>query len=229
MADLSALLARWTAVVGDSPDARANGESLLGRWAEPHRRYHDLTHLAAVLDHVDELVRAEPRVGADVDAIRLAAFFHDAVYDPARQDNEVGSAALAREVLDGLDVAQLRIREVVRLVLLTATHDVDPADGDGAVLCDADLAVLAGDPESYAAYAVAVREEYAHVPEPLFRVGRTSILARLLEHDALFRTSAGRAWWEAAARRNVETELVLLRAQTDGAGERDEGPPPGAV
>ena len=114
-------------------------------------------------------------------------------------------------------------------MLITATHAVEPADGNGAVLCDADLAVLAGDPESYAAYAVAVREEYAHVPEPLFRAGRAQVLAGLLAHEVLFRTATGRSWWESAARHNVETELILLSAQAGDAGGADAGPPPGAV
>jgi len=212
------LLARWTDVVGDTSGARERGEELLRRWAEPHRRYHDLTHLTAVLGRVDDLVRAEPGTAADADAVRLAGFFHDAVYDPTKPDNEQQSAALVRDVLDPLGVPETRVHEVIRLVLLTATHEVADADGDGAVLCDADLAVLAGDPAAYAAYAVAIREEYAHVPEPVFRAGRAQVLAGLLAHDVLFRTGTGRSWWEAAARHNVETELLLLSAQ---AGDAD--------
>ena len=100
---------------------------------------------------------------------------------------------------------------------------VGPDDGAGAVLCDADLAVLASDPETYAAYAVAVREEYAHVPEPVFRAARAKILRELLEHEALFRTTTGQSRWEAAARRNVEAEIVLLSASMGGAGGDDAG------
>jgi len=210
--------------VDDHPATRADGESLLRRWAEPHRSYHDLSHLSAVLGHIDELVHAEPGTATDVDSVRLAAYFHDAVYDPTRQDNESRSAALAHDVLERLGVAGSRVGEVTRLVRLTATHAVVPGDGDGAVLCDADLAVLAGGPAAYAAYAVAVRAEYAHVPELLFRAGRAKVLAALLEPDALFRTRTGRAWWERAARRNVETELVRLNA-----GGADAARPPAAV
>ena len=228
LAGPNALLARWTMIVGSAETTRTHGVALLRRWAEPHRHYHDLSHLAAVLDRVDELVRAEPETAADPDAVRLAAFFHDAVYDPAGRDNEARSAELAGEVLRMLGLPEPRVGETERLVLLTATHEVVPGDGDGAVLCDADLAVLASDPESYAAYAVAVRAEYAHVPEPLFQAARAEILRELLGHDVLFRTATGRSWWEAAARRNVVAEIVLLtasmgRAGGDGAGQRPEG------
>ncbi len=199
------------------------------RWSEPERCYHDLVHLAAVLDHVDELVRAEPGTASDADAVVLAAYFHDAVYDPTTPDNEARSAALAGNGLEELGLPPLRVREVVRLVLLTATHAPDPDDGNGAVLCDADLAVLAAEPAAYAAYAAAVRAEHAHVPEPQFRAGRARVLTELLAHEVLYRTRTGRTWWEAAARRNVGAELLLLNASTaDRAGVASADPPLGA-
>ena len=220
------LVSRWIGLVGDTLEAREHGTDLIGRWGEPHRRYHDLAHLRSVLDHVDALVGAEPTISSDADAVRLAAFFHDAVYDPNRPDNETSSARLAAEVLDHLGVSDPRVREVSRLVLLTATHQVSAEDGNGALLCDADLAVLASDPETYAAYAVAVREEYSHVPEPMFRAGRAKILEALLAHDVIYRSTSGRSWWEEAARRNVQAELILLNAQVDHYGATDEARPP---
>jgi predicted metal-dependent HD superfamily phosphohydrolase len=223
------LLRRWRQLAGDNSSAAEHGEALVRRWAEPHRRYHDLGHLKAVLDRVDELVRTEPQAAPDADAVRLAAFFHDAVYDPTSDDNEARSAALAQNVLVDLGVPEARVSEVVRLVLITATHVVEADDGAGAVLCDADLAVLGGDPDAYAAYAAAVREEYAHVPDGLFRIGRTRILEALLEHESIFHTSSGRSWWEDAARRNLGAELILLRAQAGRPDSSGEGPPPGAV
>jgi predicted metal-dependent HD superfamily phosphohydrolase len=93
------------------------------------------------------------------------------------------------------------------------THDPAPDDRDGEVLCDADLAVLAGDPASYAAYAAAVREEYGFVPDDRFRAGRADILRRLLALPRLFRTPYAHDQWEAVARRNVRTELELLEAE----------------
>ena len=92
-------------------------------------------------------------------------------------------------------------------MLLTATHDPEPGDANGAVLCDADLAVLARDPAGYADYAAAIRREYAHVPDELFRRGRAAILRGLLEQPALFRTPSAVNRWEAEARANVAAEL----------------------
>ncbi|OKJ99482.1 hypothetical protein AMK26_25940 [Streptomyces sp. CB03234] len=181
-------------------------DDLLARWAEPQRRYHTTDHLLAVLDRVDELADHAD----DPDLVRLAAWFHDAVYLPERSTNEERSARLAERALPELGIDQARTAEVARLVRLTVTHD--PADGDrnGEVLCDADLAILAAAPDAYAAYAAAVREEYGFVPDDAFREGRAAVLRQLLGLPCLFRTPHGAREWEERARQNLTTELKLL-------------------
>ncbi|WP_329120854.1 HD domain-containing protein [Streptomyces sp. NBC_01465] len=183
-------------------------ENLLTRWSEPQRRYHTPTHLLTVLTHVDTLAEHAD----DPSAVRLAAWFHDAVYRPDRTENEERSAALAERALPELGLPAPLTAEVARLVRLTTTHDPDPDDTNGEVLCDADLAILAASPEDYAAYAASVREEYAFVPDEAFRTGRSAVLAQLLALPALFRTPYGIAHWQDRARSNIATELDLLRA-----------------
>ena len=87
----------WAGLAGDSPTSRTEWAALVAAWSEPHRRYHDLAHLAAVLGLVGELGGT-----TDPDAVRLAAWYHDAVYDPERSDNEEISAQRARAGLRGL-------------------------------------------------------------------------------------------------------------------------------
>jgi predicted metal-dependent HD superfamily phosphohydrolase len=200
-----ALIDRWVALAG--PDTRRLGVDLIARYAEPQRRYHTGDHLTQVLDLVDELAASAD----DPDAVRLAAWFHDAVYDPERADNEERSARLAERMLADTDLAAGTVAEVARLVRLTETHDPAQHDRDGAVLCDADLAALAAEPASYAAAAAAIREEYGFVPDDAFAAGRADVLGRLLASPAIFHTASGRERFEAAARHNMETELILLR------------------
>jgi len=209
LAEWSELLRRCRAEDRDvAEDPAPYGRELLERWAEPQRRYHTIDHLVAVLARATELTA----YAHDPDTVALAAWFHDAVYRPDRSENEERSAHLAERALREAGVDEARIAEVARLVRLTVTHDPAPDDRDGEVLCDADLAVLAGDPAAYAAYAAAVREEYAFVPDDLFRAGRADILRRLLELPRLFRTPYAYEQWEAVARRNLTTELELLEA-----------------
>ncbi|MFJ4189540.1 hypothetical protein [Kitasatospora sp. NPDC089509] len=204
------LLTAWTALLhrcGTTEDPEPYGRELLRRWSEPQRRYHTPAHLRAVLGHVDALAGH----AADPDAVRLAAWFHDAVYRPDRTENEQRSAALAVRALTAAGLPADRVAEVERLVLLTVTHDPAPCDRDGEVLCDADLAVLGGTPEAYAAYAAAVREEYGFVPEPDFRAGRAAVLRQLLALPALYRTPTARDRFTGPARTNLTAELDALQ------------------
>ncbi|MGK5170826.1 HD domain-containing protein [Geodermatophilus sp. CPCC 205761] len=207
----------WAELAGDSPTSRTEWAAVVAAWSEPHRRYHDLAHLAAVLGLVGELSAA----AADPAAVRLAAWYHDVVYDPRRGDNEQVSAERARAGLRGL-VPEERVAEVVRLVLLTAGHDPAPDDPNGAVLCDADLAVLAGPPAAYAGYASAIRAEYGHLSDAEFTAGRTAVLEHLLALPALYRLPAVAAEWTPLARANIAAELSLLRT-------RAAEPPPAAA
>ncbi|MFE5685382.1 hypothetical protein [Streptomyces sp. NPDC056512] len=191
-----------------TPEAYA--DDLLARWAEPQRRYHTTTHLKAVLDRIDVL---EDHAD-DPALVRLAAWFHDAVYLPERSTNEDRSARLAERALTEAGLTEQQVDEVSRLVVLTVTHDPDEDDRNGEVLCDADLAILAASPGAYAAYAAAVREEYGFVPDEPFREGRAAVLRQLLTLPRLFRTPYGAAHWEERARENLTAELTLLTPQT---------------
>ncbi len=214
MADLDALRSRWLRTLLPArdgachPDPYAYANNLLARWQEPHRRYHTLDHLTAVLEHIDVL--AEAGYADDLDLVRLAAWFHDAVYAPERSTNEERSARLAERALPEAGVPAAGTAEVARLVRLTVTHDPAPDDRNGQVLCDADLAILAAPQETYDAYAAAVREEYAFVPDDDFRAGRAAVLRQLLALPRLFRTPYGAQRWEKAARANIAAELERL-------------------
>lgn len=102
------------------------------------------------------------------------------------------------------------VDEVARLVLLTTHHDPAPGDDAGALVSDADLAVLAGSPTTYQRYVRRVRAEYAHVDDAAWRVGRAEVLRNLLAAENLFATPAGRDRWESRARANLASEIEAL-------------------
>jgi predicted metal-dependent HD superfamily phosphohydrolase len=185
----------------------------MARWSEPHRHYHTVKHLAAVL----RIISDHDGAATDPGAVRLAAWFHDAVYDPRRVDNEEASALLAEVTLPALNLAADRVAEVARLVRLTASHDPTRGDRNGGLITDADLAILAADPDVYWAYTRAIRREYGHVPEVAFVEGRATVLRNLLDLPTLFHTPTLRDRWEEAARNNLTTELRALTAVQEGA------------
>lgn len=200
------LRATWHECVGGHPGSGAALDELLGRYREPHRRYHGIEHLRRVVRDVGLLLP-----GTDLPVppavVRLAAFFHDAVYDPTRHDNEAASAALAGRVLIDLGVGDPALGEIERLVLTTSGHTAD--DPAAVVLADADLAVLGGEPGVYRAYSEGVRAEYSHVTDGEWRHGRAEVLRSLLERDAIFRTEI-MARNETRARANLASELRSL-------------------
>jgi predicted metal-dependent HD superfamily phosphohydrolase len=179
-------------------------EQIEAAYAAREGGYHDLRHLAEVLEHVEELL--DPADPAR-DTVLLSAWFHDVVYD-GQPDDEERSARRAEDALAGTSLGP----EVARLVRLTREHRPAPDDLPGLVLCDADLAVLAAGPERYAAYVAGVRADHAHVPDPDFARGRLAVLSALLDAPALFGTPAGRARWEERARANLEREIRALRS-----------------
>jgi predicted metal-dependent HD superfamily phosphohydrolase len=200
--------------VAPEPDLRSAADALLERWTEPQRRYHDKRHLERVLGTLRQLAAEEggETSPGPVDLAALAAWYHDAVYQPTRSDNEEQSAALARRQLAQLDVSAAIVGEVSRLVLLTKSHEPAQHDRAGALLCDADLAVLATPADVYDAYSAAIRAEYSHVPERDYRAGRGAVLTTLAARPHLFHTGHGRTAWEQAARANIARELQGLNA-----------------
>ena len=195
MTDLEAAWARLR------PDDPGLGADLLSRWREPHRRYHTVEHLAFMLDVIDR----HADLADDPDAVRLAAWFHDAVYDPRAADNEERSVELAVAALQSP-----QRDEVARLIRLTKDHKARTGDRNGGLLCDADLAILASSRERYDAYAHSVREEYAFVPEDAYRFGRAHVLQQLLDLPALFHVVPERDAWTARAHTNLGAEIDRL-------------------
>jgi len=194
------LLTRWNEVL---PGHDALFLDLLDRWGEEHRKYHGRTHLLAVLEALD-LLTAPARPSRSV---LLAAWFHDAVYRGIAGEDEEESARLAEERLGHARLPAAEVEEVARLVRMTADHRPDPDDEPAALLSDADLSVLAGEPAAYARYLAAVREDFAHIGDADFAAGRAAVVRQLLELDPLFHTARGRELWQDAARRNLQSEL----------------------
>ncbi|MEI8238826.1 MAG: metal-dependent phosphohydrolase [Actinomycetota bacterium] len=198
--------AAWRRVAGSGHQTAL--DHLLECHREPHRRYHTATHVMWVLRHVDAIVDTEPYDTLDVESIRLAAMFHDIVYDPTSGDNEARSAALATRAANDLGWDAARSESVGRLVMATKTHHATRADE--AVLVDADLAILGAAPHDYNAYVAGVRAEYAHVAPDAWRSGRRAVLDGFLILPSLFITPYMRDRFEARARANMTAERASL-------------------
>lgn len=197
------LLASWNAVMRQAPDL---GRGLLARWDEPHRDYHGRVHLEHGLAALEHLGAGWLEV--------VAWWFHDAVHSNTTPSDELASAVLARESLEGL-LAPEDVEEVARLVLLTINHDPKPGDEVGERFCDADLSMIATDPATYDQTVQRLRNEHQSLPGPVWEKSRIAFTGTMLNRPRLFHTEVGRASWEGAARANLERERTQLLSGED--------------
>lgn len=184
-------------------------QDLIARYSEPHRAYHTLVHIEDCLAQIETSTDLSEH---QRDLLTLAVWFHDAIYDPTRGDNEAESARLAVQALTTEGCSPADIAEVERLILLTAGHTVEPADALGARLVSIDLSILGAEPARYDAYTDAIRFEYGHVPDALYRPGRATVMSRFLEADVLFPDPIWAARLDRQARANLKREITLLTA-----------------
>ena len=186
----------------EAPQARLH--ALVTRWDEPHRHYHTRGHLMACLAGWQRL-RGSLHAPAEAG---LALLYHDAIYDPQRRDNEALSVELARADLTVLGVPAGPVERIVALIQAT-DHRTATTHPDAAAVIDIDLAILGADPAIYRRYAADVRQEYAHVAEADWLVGRAAVLRHFLQRPRLFTSGLSDAL-EAPARFNLEAELATL-------------------
>jgi len=198
-------IGRWRAMwseLGVAVPEDALFEDLLARYREPHRRYHTLQHLDECLEWLDR----SRHLAASPAVVELALWFHDAIYDVCRHDNEERSAEWAREAALGAGLSAAVAAEVFALVVATRHHGVE-AGGDTPLMVDVDLAILGAAPERFEEYERQIREEYAWVPGFLFRRKRRKTLREFLERPRLYNTDFFHERLDAQARRNLRKTL----------------------
>jgi predicted metal-dependent HD superfamily phosphohydrolase len=192
----------WSSLGAKAPQGSFN--ELVGLYSEPHRLYHNTSHILAALKHFDALKGLAERP----DLVEFSLWLHDVVYDPRATDNEAKSADLAESYLLAAGLGKW-VSEVRRLIIATAHTAACEADDAGLVV-DIDLSVLALDSAGYAAYTRSIRQEYQWVPEEAFRAGRTKVLQSFLAMPKLYSHSATVTAWEHKARSNISAELTSI-------------------
>lgn len=179
------------------------------RYAEPWRHYHNELHITEIKDH---LLSAEQDGITIKDGAAAYAFvlWHDAVYDPQATHgrNETMSAQLCSSEFGAIASITSRFN-ACDAILTTISHSCEGAGGnpDAPLLLDCDLAILAADPERFAAYNAAIRKEYFHVPETVYQTKRREVLTHFLERDRLYMTQWAYERWEERARENLRSVI----------------------
>jgi len=187
-------------------------QDIATRYSEPQRAYHTLDHLKQLFGQFEQI---KPRLH-EPHLIALALYYHDVIYDPRRSDNELKSAEYAIEALRCY-LSEDQCQSIYALIMMTATHQMDTLAyedkiSDAAYLLDMDLSILGAPWSEYDQYAQAVRQEYVHVAKENYRVGRITVLEKLLAHSSLYLTAYYHKRLEKQARKNIKREISFLRA-----------------
>ena len=193
---------------------KALWQGIAMRYNESQRAYHSLQHIKQLFGQFEQIKHHlnEPHI------IALALFYHDVIYEPTCVDNELKSTEYAVESLSPYLSAE-QCQYIYALIMMTASHQIDDIDknsdkakeSDAAYLLDMDLSILGASWSEYQQYAQAVRQEYAHVLDADYRVGRISVLKGLLAHPTLYLTDYYERL-EKRARENIQHEIKVLHA-----------------
>lgn len=177
------------------------------KYSEAGRAYHNLKHIEHCLNEFD----AVRQLAEHPDAIEVALWFHDVVYDSKAKDNEEKSASVLEAILNSADLPKKFIQRCESLVLITK-HDKLPGATDEQLIVDIDLAILGQTAEIFDRYEAQIREEYSWVPNDAFTEGRSKILRQFLQRPSIYSTEHFRRKYEQAARDNLTRSLSRLQS-----------------
>ena len=194
----------WTALGAAAAD-EALRRDLIARYSEPHRRYHTMQHLDECFGKLQAL-RGLAQKPAEIE---LALWFHDAIYDVKRQDNEEKSAKWAQSTVIAAGLPAPVGDRVYSLVMATR-HNAEPTGIDEQVLVDVDLSILGADPARFDEYERQVREEYSWVPGLVFRRERRKVLEEIIKRKTIYLSKQFIAAYEARARANLQRSIRKL-------------------
>jgi pantetheine-phosphate adenylyltransferase len=209
LVNFKGLQKRWDDMwerIGMGENREDDYNELVSLYGDSHRVYHNLVHVFHALREMQEAINLIESPGQ----VELAIWYHDAIYNPGKTDNEEKSAELARQRLGRSGLESSFVDDVVDLILATK-HTGIPKTHDEKYIRDIDLSTLGKFEKEFNEYGSDIRDEYAHVSEEQFRYERSAILQRFLQQDSIYFTDFFKQKYEGQARRNLENSIGRLR------------------
>ena len=183
-------------------------DTVAARYLEAHRRYHTPQHVQHCLEQLD-LVHSMLK---EPDAVELALWYHDAVYDGQSTENEVRSAALFRAEA-GCAMDEGLVDTVHELIMVTVHSRIAPRTSDQRFMVDIDLSSFGLPWPRFLADSIAVRDEFPQLSDDEFFPSQEQFLRGLLARQGFYLTEFFRARNGQQARENI---LRYLRRIEEG-------------
>lgn len=198
---------RWIALMGRL-GFKSNTDThnkLVTHYSQKHRSYHNTNHINAVLQQLDQA----RDFADDFNAIELAVWFHDAIYNVFSSENELNSAIWASEFLQDNSAGKESSDRVYSLIMATL-HNAAPESNDARIMVDIDLSILGSNPEDYNIFEKSIREEYKLIPGFVFKKKRKIILQGFLERENIYSHQYFHEKYEINARSNLANAIHHL-------------------
>jgi predicted metal-dependent HD superfamily phosphohydrolase len=224
----------WPQVAACYDDATLT--ALDAAYQEPQRAYHDTSHIIELLEKLETYKHVVDRP----DLIVHAIIWHDAVYSTFDMAGETMvhrpdavNVAASAEWFERTPVAisPQDKTQIAGMVRATSGHDVrlapnHPHYNDTALFLDLDLSVLALPYFEFAERTMRIRQEYPHLTDQQFFLGRADFLDAYGSKETLFFNASTAAIFDPIARANMQRqagELRIIAAQKAG-GSPTAGP-----
>ncbi|MFT5174674.1 MAG: putative metal-dependent HD superfamily phosphohydrolase [Gammaproteobacteria bacterium] len=190
----------------DSVGLETRFEEIQARYNESHRRYHRPEHITHCLQQFD----AAHALLQNADAVELAVWYHDVVYDIGAVDNEACSAQFFARHASG-ELSEKMIETVHELIMVTMHLCSLPTTSDEAYFVDIDLSSFGLSWDKFLLDSVDVRDEFPHVPDLEFYFKQNKFLLALLGREHFCFTAFFRDRHEHIARDNITSYLRKLK------------------
>jgi predicted metal-dependent HD superfamily phosphohydrolase len=168
------------------------------------RHYHSDRHVSECLKHFSNY-RDQAEKPAEIE---IAIWFHDAIYDTTKSDNEEQSADWAKRYLTQKAVNPLAVDRIEKMIIATKTHQSESEDS--ALMVDIDLGILGASADVFEEYDAAIRREFHWVPTVQYCIGRSQVLSSFLKREAIYQTPAMFDLYEVQARENLSRKIKEL-------------------
>jgi predicted metal-dependent HD superfamily phosphohydrolase len=181
--------------------------SLIEKYTEPHRKYHNL-------EHIDQMFTLASDLTLQLNKSQtLAILYHDSIYDPTSSINEENSCEFMYRDSPEEDRMDLDIAEYI--ILKTKTHKKTQLRSADLVL-DLDMSCLGFERTEYLdKYSKLVIQEYCQFFQfSKVLEGRKKFLEGLLKSE-IFITDLFKTKFEKIARENLRAELEILNSNPE--------------
>lgn len=200
-------------------------ESLMSRYNEPHRAYHNVAHLEQMFQAFEQARQQGFASDVDVRALGWALMYHDAVYEVKSLAKYRANEAKSLKLFHADWVAHCSFdsqllesfHTACELIAATQTHRIDSPFlqscpkrmRTAALFLDLDMSIFGQSWPQFLQYHDGIAKEWQHfvdISEQEFNDGRAKVLSEFLAEKQLYLSEFG-ARFESLARSNLQRVL----------------------